>query len=288
MNNTKTNATVRGLTFSMALGALLLSPLLVHAGIDPQLKSQAAVVVDETDASVLYSKKANIVAPIASITKLMTALVVLEGGQSLDELVQITKADRDTKYGSGSRLTVGARISRGDLLHIALMSSDNRAAHALGRTYPGGMTKFVRAMNAKAKELGMKTARFVDPSGLSSGNVSSAADLVKLVLAASAHPLVRRYSTSESQVVQVGAQMLEFRNTNTLVNKSDWDIVVQKTGYTSHAGQCLVMKATIQDRPVVMVFLNSFGKLTRLAEARRIRKWIERAAPSSQLASSGS
>jgi serine-type D-Ala-D-Ala endopeptidase (penicillin-binding protein 7) len=271
---------------AMALLPALLLAFSANAKAAPDLKSRSVVVVDETDASVLYAKKANLVVPIASITKLMTALVVLESGAPLDEMIEIAAADRDLKYGSGSRLTVGSELTREDLLHLALMSSENRAAHALGRAHPGGMAKFVRSMNAKAKELGMTTARFADPTGLSNKNVSSASDLVKLVLAASEHPLVRSYSTSHSHTVRVGKQVLEFRNTNTLVDKEDWDIAVQKTGYTSEAGQCLVMKATIQERAVVMVFLNSFGKLTRVAEARRIRKWMERNAPSSQLASS--
>jgi D-alanyl-D-alanine endopeptidase (penicillin-binding protein 7) len=270
---------------ALALFPALLLAFSANAKVDLQLKSRSVVVVDETDASVLYAKKANAVVPIASITKLMSALVVLESGEPLEELIEIAAADRDVKYGSGSRLAVGSELMREDLLHLALMSSENRAAHALGRAHPGGMAKFVRAMNAKAKALGMTTARFADPTGLSNKNVSSASDLVKLVMAASEHPLIRRYSTSQSHVVQVGRQMLEFRNTNTLVNKDDWDIALQKTGYTSEAGQCLVMKTMIRERPVVMVFLNSFGKLTRVAEARRIRKWMERSASGSQLAS---
>jgi serine-type D-Ala-D-Ala endopeptidase (penicillin-binding protein 7) len=270
---------------ALALFPALLLAFSANAKVDLQLKSRSVVVVDETDASVLYAKKANVVVPIASITKLMSALVVLESGEPLDELIEIAAADRDVKYGSGSRLAVGSELMREDLLHLALMSSENRAAHALGRAHPGGMAKFVRAMNAKAKALGMTTARFADPTGLSNKNVSSASDLVKLVMAASEHPLIRRYSTSQSHVVQVGRQMLEFRNTNTLVNKDDWDIALQKTGYTSEAGQCLVMKTMIRERPVVMVFLNSFGKLTRVAEARRIRKWMERSASGPQLAS---
>ncbi|HEX2492851.1 MAG TPA: D-alanyl-D-alanine endopeptidase [Steroidobacter sp.] len=256
-----------------------------EASIEPRVKSRSVVVIDETNAAVLYSKKADVVGPIASITKLMTALVMLEGGQPLEELIEITAGDRDLRYGSGSRLVVGSRLSRGDLLHLALMSSENRAAHALGRSYPGGLSAFVRAMNAKAKALGMRTTRFVDPTGLSSNNVSSASDLVKLVMAAGEQSLIRQYSTSERHVVSVGRQSIEFRNTNTLVAKADWDIKVQKTGYTSEAGQCLVMATTIRDRPIVMVFLNSFGKLTRVAEARRIRKWMEQGVPASQLAS---
>ncbi|MGH8175073.1 MAG: D-alanyl-D-alanine endopeptidase [Steroidobacter sp.] len=288
MNNKKAIRLLkRGRTLLIAsLSGLLLAPP-AQSSVNPDVRSSSVVVMDETDASVLYSKKPNLVVPVASITKLMTALVVLESGQSLDELIEVTKDDRDTRHGSGSRLAVGSNLTRADLLHLALMSSENRAAHALGRTHAGGLSAFVKAMNVKARALGMKSARFVDPTGLSSRNVSCAADLAKLVVAASDDPIIRRFSTSERHTVQVGRQLLEFRNTNTLVSKPDWDIAVQKTGYTSDAGQCLVMKATIQDRPVVMVFLNSFGKLTRVAEARRIRKWMEQSAPSSQLASSG-
>ncbi len=250
----------------------------------PDVRSASVIVFDEANGEVLYARKATQVVPIASITKLMTALVVLESEQPLDEMLAIAKADRDTRHGSGSRLAVGARLSRGDLLHLALMSSENRAAHALGRNYPGGVNAFVRKMNARAKALGMKHTRFADPTGLSSRNVSSAADLVKLVEASAREPQIRRYSTSPSHVVKAGRQLLEFRNTNSLVNKADWDISVQKTGYTSDAGQCLVMRTTLRDRPVVIVLLNSFGKLTRVADARRIRRWLEAEAPSSQVA----
>jgi D-alanyl-D-alanine endopeptidase (penicillin-binding protein 7) len=241
----------------------------------PDLKSSSVMVLDASDSSVLYSRKADAILPVASITKLMTALVVLEGHQSMDEMVRITSEDRDTELGSTSRLTIGTALSRGDLLHLALMSSENRAAHALGRNYPGGLAAFVRAMNAKALTLGMKNTRFVDPTGLSSRNVSSAADLTRLVMTAAADPLISRYSTHKGYAVPVGKQMLEFHNTNTLVTKADWDIAVQKTGYTRDAGQCLVMKAEIQGRSVVIVLLNSFGKYTRVADARRIRKWME-------------
>jgi D-alanyl-D-alanine endopeptidase (penicillin-binding protein 7) len=281
-----TRSPLRGWKLLITILPALLFALTAQAKVSPEVKSSSVVVVDEADSSILYSRKADAVVPVASITKLMTALVVLEGGQPLDETIEIAGDDRDTEHGSGSRLTVGAKLSRGDLLHVALMSSENRAAHAVGRAYPGGLKQFVKVMNVKAKALGMKSTRFVDPTGLSSKNVSSAADLVKLVIAASDDPVIRRFSTDENYTVQVGRQLIEFRNTNTLVSKPDWDIKVQKTGYTSDAGQCLVMKAVIQDRPVVMVFLNSFGKLTRVAEARRIRKWMEQGAPSSQLASS--
>jgi serine-type D-Ala-D-Ala endopeptidase (penicillin-binding protein 7) len=233
------------------------------------------MVMDEENASVLYERKADAVLPVASITKLMTALVVLESRQSMDEKLEVTTADRDTELGSTSRLAIGTRLSRGDLLHLALMSSENRAAHALGRNHPGGLKAFVKAMNLKAEALGMHRSTFVDPTGLSSSNVSSASDLTRLVIAASRDPVIRQYSTHESYAVPVGKQLLEFHNTNRLVARSDWDIAVQKTGYTRLAGQCLVMKTMIKGRPVVIVLLNSFGKYTRVADARRIRKWME-------------
>lgn len=241
----------------------------------PDVRSAAALVVDAADASVLYARQSQRAMPIASITKLMTALVVLDGRQPFDEIIEITKADRHLDQGAASRLVVGTRLTRGELLHLALMSSENRAAQALARTYPGGVPAFVAAMNAKARALGMKSARFADPTGLSSENVSSAADLVRLVNATAREPVIRQFSTHERHSVAVRRQMLEFRNTNTLVTKADWDILVQKTGYTQAAGQCLVMQAMIQDRPVVMILLNSFGKYTRVADARRIRRWME-------------
>jgi len=269
---------MRSLKLTRALLALVLSAQLNPAvaaspgpAARPDVRSSAALVVDANDSSVLFARHADAAVPIASITKLMTALVVLEGRQRLDETLTITAADQ----GAGSRLHVGTRLTRGDLLHLALMSSENRAAHALGRNYPGGLTAFVRAMNKRAQALGMTRSRFADPTGLSSGNVATAQDLVRLVKAASAEPLIRRYSTDERHTVVAGKRALEFRNTNTLVAKPDWDIAVQKTGYTLAAGQCLVMNTVIEGRSVVIVLLNSFGKYTRVADARRIRKWME-------------
>jgi D-alanyl-D-alanine endopeptidase (penicillin-binding protein 7) len=250
----------------------------------PDVRSEAVIVLDAADSSVLYSRHANRPVPIASITKLMTALVVLDAGQPLDEMIELTVDDRRLERSSFSRLAVGSLISRGDLLHVALMSSENSAAHAVARAYPGGLPACLKAMNAKARALGMKTARFTDPTGLSSGNVSSAADLTKLVAAAAADPTIRTFSTSASLTVPVGRQLLEFRNTNSLVTKADWDVMVQKTGYTSDAGQCLVMQTVIRERPVLIVLLNSFGKYTRVADARRIRKWMEAAPEQGQLA----
>jgi serine-type D-Ala-D-Ala endopeptidase (penicillin-binding protein 7) len=250
----------------------------------PEVHSSSVVVFDPADESVLYAKNSQRVMPIASITKLMTALVVRDAEQSLDEVLEITLDDRDTLRGTTSRLLIGTELTRGELLHLALMSSENRAAHAVGRNYPGGLPALVRTMNAKAKFLGMKTARFVEPTGLSSGNVSSAADLVKLVLAASRDPLIREYSTSLSLTVPVGRQLLEFKNSNSLVSKEDWRIDLQKTGYTSDAGRCLVMTALVQERPVVMILLNSVGKYTRVADARRVRKWMEVSSDTPQFA----
>lgn len=246
---------------------------------NPDIRSASLIVVDEDDASILLSKNADKPAPIASITKLMTALVILEAQQPLDEKIEITREDRAIDHGGPSRLAAGTVLSRGDLLHLALMSSENRAAYAVGRSYPGGIDGLLDAMNAKAKELGMSNARFVDPTGLSSKNVASPSDLTRLVIAASRNATIRSYSTDPEHAVGVGRGKIEFRNTNNLVRNADWDIVVQKTGYTEAAGRCLVMKTVVKDRPVVIVLLNSFGKYTRVADAARIRRWIETGHP---------
>ena len=242
---------------------------------NPGVKSNAVLVIDGGNSTVIYSKRADIPAPIASITKLMTALVVLEGKQPLDELVEISKDDRSFDKGAYSRLAIGTKLSRGDLLHLALMSSENRAAHAIGRTYPGGLDEFVKTMNLKAKALGMTQTHFVDPTGLSSENRASPNDLAKLVIASQREALIRDYSTDTEHTVRVGRQKLLFRNTNVLVKNASWDIQVQKTGYISEAGKCLVMQAKIDGRPVVIVLLDSYGKYTRVADAKRIRKWME-------------
>jgi len=242
---------------------------------DPLLRSSAALVLDTTNSSVLYSRRPDVALPIASITKLMTALVVMDAAQPLDEMLQISVADRTRGKGSLSRLTPGTRLSRGDLMHLALMASENRAAHALGRNYPGGVDACVSAMNAKARELGMTSAHFVDPTGLSDENVASPEDLSKLVMAAAKVPAIREYSTDGEYFVQLGRRMAHFRNTDSLVTKPDWNIVVQKTGYISQAGRCLVMQTVIEARTVVIVLLNSYGRLTRVADARRVRRWVE-------------
>jgi serine-type D-Ala-D-Ala endopeptidase (penicillin-binding protein 7) len=242
---------------------------------DPALRSSAALVLDIANSSVLYSRRSEIALPIASITKLMTALVVMEAGQPLDEMLTVTDDDRFYGKGAFSRLAPGTQLSRGDLMHLALMASENRAAHALGRTYPGGVVACVIAMNAKARELGMASAHFVEPTGLSDENVASPEDLSKLVMAAAKVAAIRDYSTDSDYEVHVGHHAVHYRNTDSLVSKPDWNIVVQKTGYIHEAGRCLVMQTVIEDRPVVIVLLNSFGKRTRVADARRIRRWVE-------------
>ncbi len=239
------------------------------------VKSSVALVMEEGTQDILFSRNTKIALPIASITKLMTSLVVLDAHGAMDEPITVTAEDLDTEKFSRSRLAVGTTLSRRDMLHLALMSSENRAAHALGRNYTGGLPAFVAAMNAKARSLGMTSAHFNDPTGLSSQNVASAEDLVKLVNAASANPTIREFSTDHDYTVPVGKRMLEFHNTNKLVANPAWDIVVQKTGYITEAGKCLVMKAVIEGRSVVIVLLDSFGKYTRLGDANRIRQWVE-------------
>jgi D-alanyl-D-alanine endopeptidase (penicillin-binding protein 7) len=242
---------------------------------EPALRSSAALVIDTTHSSVLYSRHPDVAMPIASITKLMTALVVMEAGQPLDEILVLTDEDRGSGKRAVSRLAPGTRLSRGDLMHLALMASENRAAHALGRNYPGGIAACVAAMNFKARELGMTSAHFVEPTGLSDENVASPADLSKLVMAAAQVPAIRSYSTDGDYVVEVGRRPLHYHNTDSLVMRPDWNIVVQKTGYISQAGRCLVMQTVIEDRTVVIVLLNSFGKRSRVADARRVRRWVE-------------
>ncbi|AMM26488.1 serine hydrolase [Variovorax sp. PAMC 28711] len=239
------------------------------------LKSSAVLVIDQDTREVLFSKNDHAVLPIASLTKLMTGLIVSEARLPTEELITITQDDVDTEKHSRSRLMVGSTLSRGELLHLALMSSENRAAHALGRTYPGGLATFVSVMNAKAKLLGMKDTRYVEPTGLSSNNQSSAQDLALLVNAASADATVRELSTSPNYQVEVGNRTLQFNTTNRLVKNPDWDIGVQKTGFINEAGQCLVMQTRIAGRKLIMVFLDSAGKLSRIGDAERVRRWVE-------------
>ena len=239
------------------------------------LKSNAVMVLDQQTKEVLFDRNAQAVLPIASLTKLMTSMVLTDAQLPLDEMITITEADVDTLKGSSSRLAVGTTLSRGELLHLALMSSENRAAHALGRTFPGGLSKFVELMNAKAKVLGMTSTHYVDPTGLSPQNQSSAKDLASLVAAAYERPLIRELSTSPSYDVDVGRRTIQYRNTNRLVSNPNWDIGLQKTGYIAEAGRCLVMQATVAGRQLIMVFLDSAGKFTRMADAERVRRWIE-------------
>ncbi len=248
----------------------------LHDAFDPlSLKSSVALVIDQDTREVLLSKNEHAVLPIASLTKLMTGVIISSAALPMHEMITITQDDVDTEKGSSSRLRVGTELSRGELLHLALMSSENRAAHALGRTYPGGMAAFVDLMNAKAKALGMRDTRYVEPTGLSSRNQSSAQDLAVLVTAAHADPVLRELSTSTGHQVAVGRQTLQYNNTNRLIKNPAWDIGLQKTGYISEAGQCLVMQAKVAGRKLIFVFLDSAGKLSRIADAERVRHWVE-------------
>jgi D-alanyl-D-alanine endopeptidase (penicillin-binding protein 7) len=252
----------------------------LNATRDPlALQSNAALVMDQSNAKILFEKNSTIPLPIASLTKLMTALVVVEAHQDMNEILEVTDADVDREKYSASRLRVGSKLTRANMLHIALMSSENRAASALGRNYPGGLPAFSAAMNAKAKALGMTDTRYTEPTGLSSQNIASARDLAKLVIAAYQYPVIRDYSTDDKYQVDPGGHSLQYVNSNRLVGSSQWDIGLQKTGYISEAGRCLVMQAKVDGRPVVMVFLDSKGKDSRLGDASRIRKWLETAKP---------
>ena len=252
----------------------------LHATSDAlDLHSSVALVVDQDTHEVLYRKNDHAVLPIASLTKLMTGLVIAEAKLSMDEPIRITQDDVDTEKGSSSRLAVGTVLSRGDLMHLSLMSSENRAANALGRTFPGGMDNFVDRMNSRAKQLGMKDTRYVEPTGLSSRNQSSASDLAVLVAVAYKEPMLRELSTSHGREVEVGRRTLQYNNTNRLVKNPAWDIGLQKTGYISEAGRCLVMQTQVSGRKLIMVFLDSAGKLSRLGDAERVRQWLENKPP---------
>jgi serine-type D-Ala-D-Ala endopeptidase (penicillin-binding protein 7) len=239
------------------------------------LRSSVALVMDQDTDEVLFSKNAEAVLPIASITKLMTALVVLDAEQPMDEPLKVSKVALDTPRNNRSRLRVGAQLSRGELMHLALMSSENRAAHAIGAAYPGGMSALVGAMNRKARELGMDDSHFVEPTGLSADNRSSAHDLALLVKAAYGNPVLREYSTAPDASVPVGKRMVQFRNTNSLVRSPLWDIGLQKTGYISEAGRCVVMQAELAGRKLIMVLLDSAGRYSRVGDAERIRRWLD-------------
>ena len=247
------------------------SPATSHA---LDLRSNVALVIDNSTGEAVVSKNVRDVQPIASITKLMTALVVLDTNPSMDQGIAITEEDVDSERGSRSRLKVGSELARGDLLHLALMASENRAAHALGRSHSGGLATFVAAMNDKARALGMERTRFVDPTGLSSGNVSTAEDLVKLVKAANNVPMIRRYSTDTHHEVTVAGREVRFHNTNRLVSSSGWEVLLSKTGFINEAGRCLVMQAKVDGRALTFVLLDSWGKFSRIGDANRIRKWL--------------
>jgi len=265
------------------LAAALLSAMPVFAWAAPgtsyainpvALKSQSVLVVDADSGEILAAKNADAVVAVASLTKLMTALVVLDAGQDLEEELQITREDLDTYKRTPSRLPFGARVRRGDLLLLALMASENRAALALSRHYPGGREAFVAQMNATATHLGMTNTRFTDAAGLSASNRSTARDLRLLLDAANAQPLIQEYSTRPSHTLRVGKQRLRFISSNRLVRGARWDIELQKTGYTNEAGRCLVMQATVEGRRLAMIFLNSVGKLTRYGDAARVRQGL--------------
>jgi D-alanyl-D-alanine endopeptidase (penicillin-binding protein 7) len=244
------------------------------------IKSGAALVIDQESGELLYAKNEDQVVPIASITKLMTAMVILDSGVPLLESVTVDRADVDRYKGSRSKLAVGLELTRSDLLKLALMASENRAASALARTYPGGSAVFIDTMNRKAQLLGMTNTRFVDATGLNPGNVSTAEDLAKLVAAAHEYPVIRDYTTAESARFETAGTrrpgFLQFVNSNRLVRSSAWDIGLSKTGYISEAGRCLVMQARIAEKSLIIVLLDSWGKMTRIGDANRIKRWLER------------
>ena len=251
------------------------------------LRSTTAYVQDLETSTVIFAKNENVVRPIASISKLMTAVVVVDANLPMNEMLEITDEDVDGLKHTTSRLRVGTKLSRGDMLHLALMSSENRAANALGRHYPGGLPAFVAAMNAKAQALGMTSTRFIEPTGLSSDNVSSPHDLARLLRAASQRPLIHRYSTDTEYDVEVNNRTQTFRNTNLLVRKPDWDIKVSKTGYINEAGECLVMLARINGRDLAIVLLDSQGKLSRIGDAVRIRRIVQNEVAMASIQSGG-
>ncbi|RZU45231.1 D-alanyl-D-alanine endopeptidase (penicillin-binding protein 7) [Fluviicoccus keumensis] len=260
--------------------AVVAAPQIAQANdarIPLNLESRAALIMNAENGQILYAKNTNRTMPIASITKLMTAMVVLDAKLPLDEPITISDADVDHLRNTSSRLAVGTVLSRAELLLLALMSSENRAASALARSYPGGTPAAVAAMNRKAKAIGMENARFLDSSGLNSSNVASPSDLVKMVQAATHYPLIHRFTTTAEHAVAIRGQVQQFRNTNSLVKSDEWDIAVSKTGYINEAGRCLVMQARIKSQPVVMVLMDSWGKYTRIGDAQRVKKWLESA-----------
>ncbi|MDQ8032538.1 D-alanyl-D-alanine endopeptidase [Bordetella genomosp. 1] len=276
-NTTKIKASTRKkAAATAAAGDAAMPPLASSPAAEARaLRSTTAYVQDLETSTVMFAKNENVVRPIASISKLMTALVVVDANLPMDEVIEVTDDDVDTLKHTTSRLRVGTRLTRGDMLHLALMSSENRAAHALGRNYPGGLNAFVTAMNAKARSLGMLSTHFIEPTGLSSENVSSPHDLARLLRAAAQRPLIHRYSTDTEYDVEINNRTQTFRNTNLLVRKPDWDIKVSKTGFINEAGECLVMLARINGRDVAIVLLDSQGKLSRIGDAVRIRRILQ-------------
>ncbi len=255
----------------------------LHEARQLAVQSGSALVIGQDGGDPLFQKNADLVVPIASITKVMTAMVVLDSAPNLQAPITVSDEDVDYLRGSRSRLQVGSVVTRETALLLALMSSENRAANALARHYPGGMEAFLVAMNQKAQSLGMQHTRFEDPTGLTSNNVSTAHDLAKMVGAAHRYPLIREFSTTSDAKVEVGGRALEYRNTNQLVKSTTWDIGLSKTGYIHEAGKCLVMQARVADKPVVIVLLDSVGKLTRVGDANRIKRWMESATFSRKL-----
>ena len=266
---------MRFIAISLLALTVVSTPVFAREPRQPSLKSQAALVIDQESGEILLGKNMESTLPIASLTKLMTAIVTLDAELDPDEPVTITKADVDRLRGSHSRLQVGTTLTRDELLHLALMASENRAASALASSYPGGKDSCVLAMNLKAQLLGMTGTRFEDGTGLSGRNVSTAQDLAKLVQAAHAYPKIRDYTTSTSHQVKVGRRVMRFGNTNNLTRSSRWEIGVSKTGYIAEAGRCLVMQVTLAGRSVIIVLLDSWGKYTRVGDATRIRQWLE-------------
>ena len=270
----------------MAVAAVAAAPAVLSVGDqlglrkvdDPlNLNSSAVLVIDQSTHEILLGKNDTAVLPIASLTKLMTGLLISESRLPMDEIITIDSADVDRLKNSGSRLAVGSRLSRAEAMHLALMSSENRAAHALGRTYPGGVQAFVRRMNERAVELGMTDTRFVDPTGLSSDNRSSARDLAALATVAYERPMLRDLSTSPSYQVASGRGVLQYRNSNRLVHDESWNIGLQKTGYIREAGRCLVMQVSVAGRQLIMVLLDAAGPAARIGDAERLRRWAESA-----------
>ena len=285
---------MRPFTVLRLLSGLLLAGLLTTGHAAPpraaqpgpaiDIRSRAALIMRADTGEVLYAKQAEQTLPIASITKLMTAMVVLDAGQAMNQTLTITDAERDRLRGTSSRLPIGTRLSRSDMLRLALMSSENRAAAALLRNYPGGKAAGVAAMNRKARALGMTRTQFVEGTGLSGANRSTPRDLARLVRAAARYQTIRAYSTTPQHSVMVGRYRTEYRNTNPLVRNPAWNIAITKTGYLNEAGRCLVMQTTVSGKPVVMVLMDSWGTLTRVGDAGRARRWLEAQARPTQLA----